>query len=466
MTKKNQNLFKQLKEFLITNMLDFGAIFLLSFSLPLFFYKLGQSSLVSWDEAWFASIAQNIVQTGEFWHLIYNGEIFIDHPPFGFWLMAISFKFLGISEFSARLPSAIAGLFSLYFSYFLGKELFNRSVGFISSIALVSSIWFLFRARSGNLDIILTMLFISSFLLALKAVKNNIYFIPLSFSLAFLFLTKTLVPFTIIPALVIIFANKKIGIKNLLAGFLIFFLITGLWFGYQIKSTQGFIRRYLGIGYPGNSLFTEYFANIKLAKEYLHNGIGKWFWPGMSSVFLSPFLKKKQFVILSAFVVTFLLPFIFSNKGHIWHLIPVHPFLILAFFGFSYTILKLIINSKMAILIIYLIGFYFTFFQLRQSWYQFINIPAYVSDEAILSKEAGKYPYNLYVDGDFNPAAAFYSDRVVYKINVDGLNDLFNTIDSFTLITNKARLDQFNISEDSYKIIKSDRDKILVLKND
>ena len=33
--------------------------------LPLFFYKLGQSSLTSYDEAWYGSIAKQIIQNGD-----------------------------------------------------------------------------------------------------------------------------------------------------------------------------------------------------------------------------------------------------------------------------------------------------------------------------------------------------------------------------------------------------------------
>ena len=50
--------------------------------LPLFFYKLGQSSLTSYDEAWYGSIAKQIIQNGDLINLNWNGLDYIDHPFF------------------------------------------------------------------------------------------------------------------------------------------------------------------------------------------------------------------------------------------------------------------------------------------------------------------------------------------------------------------------------------------------
>src|SRR3989338_2089605 len=109
--------------------LDVLVIILLLLTAPLFFYKLGQSSLVSWDEAWYGDVARHISQTGDLFNLIYNGTTFTDKPPGGFWIEAIFFKLFGVNEWIARLPQAIAGLVTLYMVYLLGSKLFNRSVG-------------------------------------------------------------------------------------------------------------------------------------------------------------------------------------------------------------------------------------------------------------------------------------------------------------------------------------------------
>lgn len=446
---------------------DILNVFLLTFTLPLFFYKLGQSSLDNWDEAWYGEIAKNLLHSGDLFNLAFNGAAYFDHPPAGFWLMALTYKIFGINEFWTRFPSAVAGFICIIVLYFLGKELFNRIVGFASAVALSSAIWFIYRARSGNLDVFLTMFFVLTFYLAFKAVKNKIYLVPFFISLSFLFLTKSVVPFTILPALLIIFWGvKNYKIKDVVFPSLLFLAITSTWFIIQLVTQPNFIGRYIVIGLPGLNVNSSYLENFNLAKSYLHSGIGKWFWPGIFSVISGAFLFQKRFIALFVFFLVFFIPLIFSHKGQIWHLIPLQPFLILAFFGLSSILLNRLIRNRFFISCIILgVSFYFSFMQIRQIWYQFIDIPGFISDEAILSKEAGKYPYEFFIDGDYVPVAAFYSGKNVNIIRYYGLETIFSGSKPFLLITTKWRLDEGNIKESRYRIIKKDRDKILIQGN-
>ena len=429
---------------------------------PLFFYKLGQSSLVSFDEAWFGSIAKQILASGDWINLKWNGDPFLDHPPAGYWFIAASINLIGDNALAVRLPSAILGFLSLYIIYFLGKELFGKLVGFASAIALSSSYWFLFRARSGNLDITLTFFFLLTLLLSLKAVNEKKFLLPWSISLLLLCLTKTLVPLAIIPSLIIIFW-KKIKLKDLIKplGF-IAVLFLG-WITIQQINNLNFITRYFSIGLPGVSTETDYFQNLKLMKDYLYSGIGKWFWPAILSLFLSLLLKQRRFLILSIFFLVFFAPFTFSQKGHIWHLIPLHPIMLLSLFGLLSILLPKIFKNKLAVKIIILgICFYFSFTQIKRAWFEFIDIPAFISDEEILSKEAGKYPYTFYIDGEFMPTASFYSNKKVNQIRANNLIPLFENNGQFLLITYQWRLDGAKIGKVKYEIIKMDRDKILI----
>jgi 4-amino-4-deoxy-L-arabinose transferase-like glycosyltransferase len=433
---------------------------------PLFLYKLGQPSLVSWDEAWYAAIARNILKTGDFLRLTWNGAPYFDHPAAGFWWMAIGFKIWGVSNFSARLPSAVFGILTLIFTYLLGKGLFNRWVGFSSSIALVSAPWFLYRARSGNLDVFLTFFFVVSIWLAVKSVSQKKTFLVLGVSLALLFLTKTLIPLAIVPPLIIIYLGRKIEWKWPLKGLVGFLLMVGAWFFAQITWDINFIGRYFYIGLPGVKAETAYLSNLKLVRDYVHEGIGRWFWPSVASVVANLLLGKRSFYILSAFCLTFTIPFIFSGKTQIWHLIPLYPFLLLSLFGLGFFVIEKVARKPgVTGIAILLIALYFSFNQTQRNWHQFIDISAYVSDEEILSAEASKYLDPLVVDGDFVPAAVFYSgkDNVV-QAYVGGLTELFKNNLNFLLITQKERLDTEKISPKEYRILKSDRDKILVRK--
>ena len=446
---------------------DFILISILLVTTPLFFFKLGQSSLVSFDEAWYADVARNVLKSGDLIHLRWNEKIYNDHPPVGFWITALSFKLSGITDLSARFMQATAGLLGLVFLYLLGKELFNRTVGFLSAISLSSSSWYLFRARSGNLDSFLVMFFILTLYLATKASKDERYLAPLSISMIFLFLTKTIVPFTIVPVIILIFWKSEVVKKTKFKFYLLLpFIIFLIWFRTQIAYDYDFAQHYFKIGLPGLEKTSSFIENLKLMKSYLHNGIGRWFWPSFFTLTISLITFQKRFLILFVFFVSFFLPFLLSREGHIWHLIPLHPVMILSFFGFSYFVFDRITKNKYLPTVIVFIFFLYLFIpQIERSWREFINIPANVSDVAILSKEAGNYPGKLYIDGDFEPEAVFYSGGTVGQIQrrAEQLKPLFARKESFTLITYQWRLDFEDISTESYEIIKKDRDKILVV---
>jgi 4-amino-4-deoxy-L-arabinose transferase-like glycosyltransferase len=448
---------------------DLLLIFLILLSFPLSFYKLGQSSLVSWDEAWYAEIARNILKTGNPFNLVWSGEPYFDHPAAGFWLEAISFKILGISAYSARFMSALAGLLSMAFLYLLGKNLLNRTVGFVSALSLPTAYWFLYRARTGNLDIYLAMFFITSFYFAFKSLENKKFLIPLAISLALLFLTKTAVPFTIIPSLLVIFWKpKKLKLKDFLVPVVLFLLITGSWFVTQFMTHPDFIKRLTEVGLPGVGQKKDYFANFQTAKEYLHLGIGKWFWLGVASTVLVFIFRVRRLIPVALFNLAFFVPFILSDRGGIWHLIPLFPFLILIFVALFYLLLEQIIRQKLVIiLIVFAVCFFFGFPQVRRSWYEFIDINPYISDEEILSTEAGKYPQPLLIEGyDFRPAAIFYSGKDVPQRLYEGsLPEMFSEKgEPFLLITYENVFPKLNIPASQYQVLKKDRDKVLVLK--
>ena len=455
--------------------LDFLNLGLLAFLSPLYFYKLDSLSLVSWDEAWYGAIARSILERGSIFILWWNGNVYSDHPPAGFWMIALSQLLLGANEFGTRAGSAVFALFGLLLTYLLGRKLFSKTVGFASAVALSSAYWYIYRARSGNLDIFLTVFFIATFYVAVKSVKNAKCLIPFACSFALLILTKSVIPLTIIPSLVIVFYGSKLKLQDYKKPVFIFLLVALPWFISQRLFSPDGLSKYFLIGAPGIGRETDYLKNFKQIKDYLHFGVGKWFWPGILGVLGGLFTFNRGLLAISVFCLCFFAPFILSSQGQLWHLIPLYPFMILAFFGFSETLSKLLIEKMFkkyqkilrVLLIAGLLGFsfYFSAIQIRRSWYEFIDIPKYFSDEAILSKKARQFPYDFYIDGsDFTPVAVFYSHKDVSKIWDEGLTPLFASGKKFVLITYQWRLDKFHTPKDSYEIIASDRDKILIIR--
>jgi 4-amino-4-deoxy-L-arabinose transferase len=90
-----------------------GILILLIALTPFFFFKLGQTSLYSFDEAWYAEIAKQISLSKSFMVMHFNNQVFTDHPPAGFWLIALGQQLFGVNEFGSRIMSASFGLFGL-----------------------------------------------------------------------------------------------------------------------------------------------------------------------------------------------------------------------------------------------------------------------------------------------------------------------------------------------------------------
>lgn len=453
------------------NWKDIVLILTLFLTTPLFFFKLGDSSLFSWDEAWYADIARNIAYSGNLIFLFFNNQPYYDHPPAGFWIMAASIKLFGDGELAVRLPSAIFGIGCLIATYFLGKRIFNRVVGFLSAVSLSSAFWFISRARSGNLDIFLTFFFLTTIYFAVKSTDNKWFFLPFFISLFFLIFMKTLIPFTVIPVLVFIFLNKKMLKEKLLWIVLtVTFVIFGSWFYLHKVTYPDFINHYFGIGLPGVKKEASLINNLILLKSYIHNGIGKWFWPGVLSAIFATFFFRRSFFILIIFSLSFFLPFIFSHRGQIWHLIPLYPFLLLSFYGLSfyiadqsYAFFKRKIRKIIFYIPIILFFLYFYFFQIKLVWYQIIDIPKFVSDEELLSQEASKYNQKLYVYGDFLPTAVYYSKKHVTRVHEYQLKDFFEKSEDFLIIIDEKLLDQYDVTRDKIEVLKKDRERVLIL---
>ena len=421
---------------------------------------LSKVSLSSWDEAWYGVIANNIVKSGDIFNLTFNSRPFFDHPPFVMWLQALLIKFVGASALAVRLPSFVLAAGTVIALYLLGKEIFGKFAGIFSAVALVFSPWFLTRAMSGNLDIALTFFFVLTFYLTLKSVNNSKFLVWLAVSLSFLILTKSLVPLTIIPVVVYLLWGK-VKLKSIIYPLIIFCVLTMPWFVINYINNPSLIQKYLSIGYPGASTKTNLIDNIMLTKTYLHNGIGNIFIYGLFSLPLGLMFYRKKYIPLIIFISIFLIPFAFSNKGHIWHLIPLYPFWILSFFG-----LLELITKKYKYIILPLVFVLVMFNQIKKDWYEILITPKYVSDMEILSRKSSEYNYPLVLDDDAVPEVLFYSgkDQVQRTSGRGDLRTRFDSKDQFLLITREWRLSEEKINQKEYTFIAGDRDKILILK--
>jgi 4-amino-4-deoxy-L-arabinose transferase-like glycosyltransferase len=90
-----------------------------------YFHNLGAIGLVGPDEPRYAWIARDIQETGDWVTPRLYGKPWFEKPPLYYWGAALSFKSLGVSETSARLPSAICALLATLAMAWLALRLYG-----------------------------------------------------------------------------------------------------------------------------------------------------------------------------------------------------------------------------------------------------------------------------------------------------------------------------------------------------
>src|SRR5436309_1244284 len=97
-------------------------------------WNLGAHPLKNWDESIYAEVAKEMVRTGDWLTPHWNSRPWFEKPPLYLWLAATSFKLFGITEFAARLPSALSGVGLVAIVYLLGQRMYSTTVGVLAAV--------------------------------------------------------------------------------------------------------------------------------------------------------------------------------------------------------------------------------------------------------------------------------------------------------------------------------------------
>lgn len=130
----------------------------------IFFFNLGGTLLWDDDEPKNASCGREMLERGDWTVPTYNAQLRPHKPILLYWAMIASYKTVGVSEFGARLPSALAGLGTVLCCYYLGCLLYDRKVGFGAGVLLASGLMFAVLSRAATPDAILVCCTTAAFL--------------------------------------------------------------------------------------------------------------------------------------------------------------------------------------------------------------------------------------------------------------------------------------------------------------
>lgn len=116
-------------------------------------FTLGGYPLTDTTEARYGEIARKMLETGQ-WIVpqIDYGVPFWGKPPLSFWLTAISFKVIGVTEFAARIPSLLLGVAVCGLVYILGSRHRVPDFGLRASLVVATSLLMMVSAGGVMTD--------------------------------------------------------------------------------------------------------------------------------------------------------------------------------------------------------------------------------------------------------------------------------------------------------------------------
>ncbi|MBU1084402.1 MAG: glycosyltransferase family 39 protein [Candidatus Omnitrophota bacterium] len=301
---------------------------------------LGSGSLSSWDEAFYAQVSREMEMSNNWIDLTWGDAPWSDKPPLYMWGTVLFYKIFGVNEFSARLFSALAGIFTALVTYLLARKLFSRREGILSAIMLLSTYHFFWFARSGTLDVTFTLFVLLSvyFFMSSDTDRRNIIYSALFFGLAFL--TKGIgafiIPLIMIPYIAITRRWDMISDRYTLMGAVLFVATVGIWYSaafmhYGASFFEGNIIKHL-ITRTTGTVDGHYGNWLAYVNTVLYKGKP---WGAVGLMALPFFIygsirehKASGWILISWIFMTLLVFSSIRTKLH-WYIMPVYPAVII-----------------------------------------------------------------------------------------------------------------------------------------
>src|SRR5438105_154762 len=242
---------------------------LLFLSIAVFYlWGLGSLPLVGPDEPRYAEVAREMLARHDLITPTLGGLSWFEQPPLLYWLMIAGYRVLGVSEYAARLGSAICGLLTAVFIFWIGKtieeygsgllsatdveeEQKREGLGRFSALVWLSSLAAIVFSRGASFDIVVTMTVtgaLACFLIwhtryttrsdsdGVDAGPNSFlvgFYLIIGLSLLAKGLIGIVIPFGIVSAYYLLkreWPNRRF-LKSLLWGVPLAFAVAAIWFG-------------------------------------------------------------------------------------------------------------------------------------------------------------------------------------------------------------------------------------------
>jgi 4-amino-4-deoxy-L-arabinose transferase-like glycosyltransferase len=141
-----------------TSSIAYDVAAIAALAAAIFFSHLGSYGLWEPDEARYAEIAREMLQSGSAIVPHLNYVAYVEKPPLLYWLTTLSFWIFGISEFSARLPVALSAIAGVLATYWFALRAFGRRHAILAGAILATTPLYAIMAQVLTTDMLLTAL--------------------------------------------------------------------------------------------------------------------------------------------------------------------------------------------------------------------------------------------------------------------------------------------------------------------
>ena len=114
--------------------------------------SLGWWTLTDRDEGYYVECGREMLERGEWFVPYFSGEPWMEKPPLAYLMMAGSMKLFGVTEFAARLPTALCGILVVWLTFLLGRMIYGLRAGVLAALAASTCVFFMVLMRLALVD--------------------------------------------------------------------------------------------------------------------------------------------------------------------------------------------------------------------------------------------------------------------------------------------------------------------------
>jgi len=235
----------------MTNRTRTDALLIAGFCAFLFFYGLPQFGLIGADEPRYAQVAHEMLERHDWITPTLGGEPWLEKPPLYYWQAMFTYSVFGVSDWGARLPSAVDATLLVLAVYFFLRR-FRPGYQLDGALITASCAGIIGYARAASMDMALAASFTIAMLAwwAWRESEKRIYLIAFYAFIALGLLAKgPVAPFLALVVIVVYAVSageRPIVWKTVwLPGILLFCVISLPWYLVVQMRNPDFFRQFI-----------------------------------------------------------------------------------------------------------------------------------------------------------------------------------------------------------------------------